>query len=159
MPMYTYKCENCDFVFEELMSYDKRDSGVKCSLCGGSSVRNAAEIFGVHTILNAQTDTIYTPKEIDKVVGSDSDKKWAGYDERWRKKYEERQQKRWKGATPAPVNIPRDPDGKFSPLMHLGDDKQKSLRKEYSTALQEHRAERKRKGLGQFDGPGAITQE
>jgi putative FmdB family regulatory protein len=155
--MYTYKCTGCGFVFEELVSYEKRDSTTSCSICHSNAVRNAAEIFGVHTTLNPKTDTIYSPKEIDKVVGTESAKKWAGYNEAWRPAYEARQQKRWKGAQPKVLDIPRDADGKFSPVMHLGDNKEKSLRKEYSTALQEHRAERVKKGIGQFDAPGSIS--
>jgi hypothetical protein len=58
--------------------------------------------------------------------------------------------------TPTPVNIPKDPDGKYTPIMHLGNSKDRELRREYSTALQEHRAERKKRGEDQFDAPGAI---
>jgi len=159
MPMYTYKCESCGFVFEDLVSFEKRDTDVTCSLCKGKAIRGAAEVFGMHTTLNPRTDTIYSPKEIDKVVGAESEKKWAGYDERWKKRYEERQKKRWNGAEPAPVNIPRDSDGKYSPVMHLGNNEVKSLRKEFSSALQEHRAERVKKGEAQFEAPGAIVQE
>jgi putative FmdB family regulatory protein len=155
MPIYTYKCEACNFIFEELVSYDKKDD-VNCNLCKGKAHRGAAETFGINTTLNPKTDTIYSPKEIDKVVGAESEKKWAGYDERWRQRYEARQQKRWKGMTPTPVNIPKDPDGKYTPIMHLGNSKDRELRREYSTALQEHRAERKKRGEDQFDAPGAI---
>jgi len=158
MPMYTYQCDQCGFVFEDLVSFDEKDTDITCSLCAGKAVRNAVETFGIHTTLNSRTDTIYSPKEIDKVVGAESERKWAGYDERWRKKYEAQQQARWKGKQPTPVNIPKDADGKYSPLMHLGDPKERDVRKGFSKVLQEHRADRKSKGLDQFDGPGAITE-
>lgn len=157
MPIYTYRCEKCGYIFEDLVSFEKKDEVKICELCKSNAVRNAAETFGVHTVLNARTDTIYSSKEIDKVVGKDAEKK-RGYNEQWHKIYAERQKKRWKGTEPAPVNIPRDADGKFTPLMHLGDNKQRALRKEYSEALQEHRKERESKGIKQFDAPGSIVQ-
>jgi putative FmdB family regulatory protein len=159
MPIYTYTCKKCGFVFEELVSYEKRDSGIPCTLCKEESERKAAEEFGIKTTLNPNTDTVYSAKEIDKVVGQKSEEKWEGYDARWKQRYKDRQEKRWKGAAPAPVNIPKDQDGKYTPLMHLGDSKQRSLRNEFSEALQTHREERKKKGLTQFDGPGAISEE
>jgi hypothetical protein len=146
-------------VFEELVSYDKRDSGVSCSLCKGESTRSPAEEFGIKTSIDPKTETVYTPKEIDKVVGEKSEKKWESYDTRWSQRYKERQQKRWNGATPSEVNIPKDSDGKYSPLMHLGDSEQRRARSEFSEALQNHREERSKKGLSQFDGPGAITED
>jgi len=158
MPIYTYRCEQCGYIFEELTAYDGRDTDKSCGLCKGKAIRAAAETFGINTTLDARTDTIYSPKEIDKVVGVESEKKWTGYDERWKKRYSERQKKRWGGAEPAPVNIPKDADGKYTPLMHLGDSKDRGLRKKYSTALQEHRAEREKKGEAQCDAPGAILQ-
>jgi putative FmdB family regulatory protein len=157
MPIYTYKCSSCGYVFEELVSYEKRDEGVGCSLCKGAAVRSAAETFGISTTLNPQTDTIYSNKEIDQVVGRESEKKWAGYNEQWNRVYKERQQKRWKGAEPKMLDLPKDPDGKISPIMHLGDNKQKGIRKEFSTALQEHRAERQSRGEAQCDAPGNIA--
>jgi putative FmdB family regulatory protein len=159
MPIYTYTCESCGYVFEDLVSFDSKDADRACSLCSASAKRNAAEVFGIKTSLNPQTDTIYSPKEIDKVVGEKADKKWAGYDERWSQRYKDRQTARWNGKTPTEVSIPKDPDGKYTPLMHIGDTKDRTLRKEYSTALQEHRAERSKKGIGQFDAPGAIIQD
>jgi len=158
MPLYVYRCTACNHEFDELVSYEKRDKFQTCKLCGKESERKVAAPFGIKTTLNARTDTIYSPKEIDKVVGADADKKWEGYNEKWRAKYEARQKARWGDRKPEPVNIPKDSDGKFSPIMNLGDKKERKLRKEFSGALQEHRAERQKKGVKQFDGPGAITE-
>ncbi len=154
MPLYTYKCTACGHEFDELVKYDDRDTKQACKLCGEKSERNVASRFAVSTKLDPKKDTIYTPKEIDKVVGADAEKKWTGYDERWRKKYSDRQKARWRGKEPEIINLPKDADGKTSPIMHLGGKQERSVRKEFSESLKEHRAERKKKGLGQFDGPG-----
>lgn len=156
MPLYEFRCKSCGHEFEEILSYNNRDGDVECKLCGGESERKKASSFGIHTTLDPKKDTIVTDKEIDKVVGDAAEKKWSGYDERWKNRYGQRQKKRWKGKNPESVNIPKDSDGKYSPVMHLGNKKQKALRKEYTEALQEHRAERKKKGLEQFDSKGAI---
>lgn len=158
MPLYEYKCKDCGHEFEELVTYVNRDAGQSCKVCGGASERKVASVFGVHTTLNPKSDTIVTNKEIDKVVGKVSEDRWAGYDERWKNRYQDRQKKRWNGKTPEALNIPKDNDGKYSPIMHLGDNKQRALRKEYSEALQVHREERKKKGIQQFDSPGSITE-
>lgn len=159
MPLYEFKCDGCGHEFEDLVSYADRDSERKCKQCGSSSKRKVASTFGVHSALSPSKDTIVTNKEIDKVVGKASEQRWSGYDERWKARYQAKQQKRWKGKTPENVNIPKDSDGKYSPIMHLGDNKQRGLRKEYSEALQEHRAERIKKGLSQFDSSGAISEK
>lgn len=159
MPMFEYKCSSCGHEFEELIQSKDKNKEQFCKLCGKGSKRKEIYLVSSSTTIDPRRDTVYSPKEIDKVIGADTDKKWKGYDERWKKRYEDRQQKRWKGQQPAPVNLPRDADGKFTPIMHLGDKKEREVRKEFSTALQEHRAERKSKGLGQFDGPGAIAEK
>ena len=158
MPLYVYKCAACGLEFEELVSKDKRDESQVCKDCGKDSKREEVTSFAINTTLDPKKDTIYSPKEIDKVVGAKAEETWQGYDERWKKRYKDRQEKRWNGKKPGPVNIPKDPDGKYSPLMHLGGEKEKETRKEFSEALQEHRAEREKKGLSQFDGPGAIEE-
>lgn len=157
MPLYEFRCRSCGHEFEEILSYNNRDNGVKCKLCGNESERKIVSSFGIHNSLDPKRDTIVSNKEIDKVVGAAAEKKWEGYDGRWKNRYEQRQQKRWKGKKPEIVNIPKDSDGKYTPVMHLGNKKQRALRKEYSEALQEHRAERKRKGIEQFDSKGAIV--
>jgi putative FmdB family regulatory protein len=158
MPLYEFRCLSCSHEFEELTSYDDRDNKVKCKLCGGNAVRKPASTFGVHSSLTPGKDTIVTNKEIDKVVGKAAEQRWAGYDEKWKSRYAARQQRRWKGKTPETLNIPKDLDGKYSPVMHLGDNKERALRREFSDALKEHRAEREKKGLPQFDSSGSIAE-
>ena len=159
MPLYTYRCQNCNLEYDELVKMDERDGKRSCKRCGGPAARKVGVRFGVHSALNPKKDTISTPSEIDRVVGAASEKKWAGYNEKWRKRYEERQAKRWAGRTPEVISLPKDPDGKYTPVAHLGDAKERATRQEFSTALKEHRAEREKKGLGQFDRPGAISTE
>lgn len=158
MPLYEFKCIACGHEFEELTKYEDRDDNKPCRICGGNSARKQASTFGIHSDLDPKRDTIVTNKEIDKVVGKASEQSWSGYDERWKKRYEEKQQKRWNGKTPEPLNIPKDPDGKYSPVMHLGDNKERAVRKEFSEALKEHRAERESKGISQFDTQGSIVE-
>lgn len=156
MPLYEYRCDNCNFEFEEIFPYEKRDD-VICKKCGSKADRKISP-FGINVSIVPGRDTVYSPKEIDKVVGKDAEKRWQSYDERWKDKYKKRQEERWKGKKPELVNIPKDSDGKYSPIMHLGDEKEKRIRKEYSEALQEHRRKRIEKGIPQFDGPGAIIE-
>jgi putative FmdB family regulatory protein len=157
MPLYRYLCNDCKLEFEEIKKYEDRDTKLECPGCTCSDTsRVLAVSFGIGTTLDPKRDTIYSPKEIDKVVGTESDKKWEGYDQRWKKRYEETRKKRWEksGATPVDLNIPKDKDGKYSPIMHLGDKNEREFRKDYSDSLKEHRVEREKKGLGQFDGMG-----
>jgi len=156
MPLYTYKCTACRHEFEELVKYDNRDAFQACKLCGKESTRKEVTLFGVSTKLDPKKDTIYSPKEIDKVVGAESERKWMGYDERWRKKYSDRQSARWQGQETKTVMV--SGDAGTSPIMQLGDNREKGVRREFSNALKEHRAERKKKGLSQFTGPGAIVE-
>ena len=129
MPLYEFKCVECGHEFEDLTKYEDRDNDRVCKLCGASSLRKAASVFGVHSDLNPKRDTIVSPKEIDKVVGKLASEKWEGYDKRWSDRYKARQEKRWKGKTPEPINIPKEADGKYSPLLHLGDKKRKKFKK------------------------------
>ena len=155
MPLYRYICNDCNLEFEEIKKYEDRDKELLCPECKSvSTSRVIAVTFGIGTKLDPKRDTIFTPKEIDKVVGAESEKKWEGYDKRWKKRYEERQKKRWEkmGAQPGEIDIPKDKDGKYSPVMHLGDNSDRELRKDYSEALKEHRVEREKKGIGQFEG-------
>lgn len=151
MPLYTYKCKSCGHEFDEIIKYEKRDDPVPCKMCEKDSERMVAVPFGIKSEIDPKKDTVYTNKEIDKVVGKKSEEKWQGYDERWKKRYEERRKRRWGDRTPQDLNIPKE-----NPVMHLGDNKEKTVRKEFVDALQEHRKNREAKGIKQFDGPGSI---
>ena len=155
MPLYTYKCTACGHEFDELVKFDDRDANQACKLCQKESERKVGTTFGIATKIDHKRDVIYSPKEIDKVVGEASEKKWEGYDQRWSKKYADRQAKRWEGKETKNVIVKSDSG---SPVMQLGNAKEKSVRKEFSSALKEHRAKRVEKGLGQFTGSGAIVE-
>lgn len=145
MPLYDYKCSECSLEFDDLVSYDKRDDKA-CPNCGKKADRVEVNNFGFSTTLDAKKDTIFTNKEIDKIIGQDADKK--------RGIYEERRKKRWGDRKPEVLNIPKESDGKYSPVMHLGGEKEKLLRKEYSEALKEHRKNRLKEGVPQHEGSG-----
>jgi putative FmdB family regulatory protein len=169
MPIYKYACGSCSLKFEEIVKFEDSKE-IKCPSCGGSSDRLFPDSFSVKTTLDPKRDTIVSPKEIDKVVGADADKKREiiekrknegtkqklGFDEKYHDTYRARQEKRRQGREPQEIEIPKDADGKYTPLKHLGDEKEKRLRNEFSEALTEHRAKREEKGLSQFDGKGAI---
>lgn len=157
MPLYEYKCGNCGLEFEEIVSFEKRDT-IKCKKCGCNTIMKMS-VFGISTTIDIKRDTVYTPKEIDKVVGREADKKWESYDSRWSERYKKRQEKRWRGKTPEIVNIPKDSDGKYTPIMYLGTEREKKIRKEYTEALKEHRKNRIEKGLSQIEGQGALVIE
>jgi len=158
MPLYVYDCQNCGHRFEEIISIEDRNAEPPCPLCKSVSKRHLEETFGISASIDPKRDTVYSPKEIDKVVGKAADKKWAAYDERWSKRYEDRRKKRWGDQEPKVMNLPRELDGTIRPAMHVGNEKQKGLRKEFSEALKAHKAERVKKGIPQFDGPGAIQE-
>lgn len=159
MPLYLYFCENCDLKFEKLNKLENRELPSSCPVCGKLSNRTySGSTFGISSKLDPKKDTIYSPKEIDKVIGESAAKKWEGYNGRWKGVYDKRRSKRWAGKEPQIIDIPKEGDGSYRPLLHLGDKKQRKLRKEYSEAFQEHKKELKKKGLSQFDGPGAIAE-
>lgn len=160
MPLYVYKCAACGHEFEEIVAYSKRDDSRACPQCKEEeSARQVVQPFGVKTTLDPKRDTIYSPKEIDKVVGAKAEEKWAGYNEKWKGMYERRQGARWKGKQVKSLDLPKDTDGAARPIMELGKKESKELRKEFTDALKEHRAERESKGLDQFDAPGAIIED
>jgi putative FmdB family regulatory protein len=154
MPLYEYKCTVCEHEFEDIVSYRDRDEGHICTLCGSKSIRKKVFLFGIHTRLDPKKDTIYSGKEIDKVVGEATEEKWKGYDKRWQERYKKRQEKRWNGKKPEAVNIPKDNDGKYSPIMHLGNKKERTIRKRYTEAIQEHKE--KGKDLSGFEFKSTI---
>lgn len=145
MPLYEYLCSNCDLEFEDLSLFEKKDEK-NCPSCGEKAIRRPASQFGVNTSIDHKKDTIVSNKEIDKVIGQDAERK--------RKIYEENRKKRWGNKVPELLNIPKDADGKYSPIQHLGDSTEREFRKGYSEMLKEHRKDRNSKGKGQFDGTG-----
>ncbi len=157
MPIYVFKCSKCGHEFEEILGIDKMNAVLKCKLCKEDSNRKIPAPFGISSTIDPKRDTVYSSKEIDHVVGKASEEKWTGYNEKWKKRYEDRQAKRWGDKKPEVISLPKDPDGKYTPIAHLGSKKEVGIRKDFSVALKEHRKERESKGLGQFEGSGAIS--
>ena len=170
MPIYKYVCSECSLNFEEIVKFERSDN-MECPVCGAASERQFPDSVSVKTSLDPKRDTIVSPKEIDKVVGADADKKREiiekrknknastpqfGFDEKYHASYKARQDKRRQGMNPIEMEIPQDADGKYTPIKHLGDDREKKLRNEFSEALIEHRAEREEKGEEQFDRKGSF---
>lgn len=148
MPIYTYKCTACGHEFDEIVKYDDRDVEYPCKLCKKVSKRKVAVRFGLAVELNPQKDTVYSPQEIDRVVGKDAEVRWQNL--------EERRKQRWKDAQDKKLIAERAKDGTVRPVEVLGSPNDQKFRKEYSEALKVHREEREKKGLGQFEGPGTI---
>jgi putative FmdB family regulatory protein len=149
--MYEYKCGHCGFEFEDITSFEKKDDTRKCPDCSSIDVaRKQVSSFAFKTTVDPKKgDTIATNKEIDKVIGEASSKRWE--------QLEKRRNERWKKGKQLELSVPRDKDGQYKPMSLVGTEKQRKFRKEFSEALSEHRKERSKKGLKQFDGPGSIT--
>jgi len=152
MPLYVYKCEGCGHEFEDLISYAKRDDVKPCPKCKTGSKRKEVTEFGF-SVKADKGATIISPKEIDKAVGADADRRWNYIEARKNKRHDG-----WRrgGLKEMEISSAKDKDGTFKPVGVLGDSKIRGLRKVYSDALAEHRAARQKRGEGQFEGPGAI---
>lgn len=154
MPLYVYKCEVCSHEFEGLVPYPKRDDPTQCPKCGKGSKRVEATTFGI-AVKGGPSGTLTSPKEIDRAVGADAERRW-NYIETRRNKRQDGLRKG--GLKDVEVPMQKGKDGTFRPVESLGDSKIRGLRREYSDALTAHRAERNKKGEGQFDGPGSIEE-
>jgi putative FmdB family regulatory protein len=141
MALYEYRCK-CGYEFEELI-FDKNidSSKVQCKSCGSLADRIMSSFSPVVTGGSSV-------EPVDMSIGREADKLWQSYTDR--------QSKRRNGAELKILDLPKTKEGKYMPVMALGDSGEKSKRKEYVGALQEHRKERSKRGLGQFDGPGSF---
>lgn len=141
MPLFEYKCTDCGYKFEELRSNKEDTSQMQCRKCGGSAHK-------IMSTFSSVTSGGSTNETVDMKIGREANKRWqAIYD---------RQSKRRKSENLKTFSLPRNKDGKFMPVMGLGDKQEKSRRNEYVGALQEHRRKREAKGQPQFDGPGSF---
>jgi putative FmdB family regulatory protein len=141
MALYEYRCK-CGYEFEELIFDRNKDSSkMKCRICGSLAEKKMSSFSPVVTGGSAV-------ETIDMSIGREANNRWQSYTDR--------QSKRRKGAELKTFDLPKTNEGKYMPVMALGDSGEKSKRKEYVGALQEHRKERAKRGLGQFDGPGSF---
>lgn len=131
MPVYVFKCESCDREFEEICSIKEDIKFKQCPGCGLDAPKKIANVFGISTSLDPRRDTIVSRKEIDKVVGEASSKRWEGYNAKWNEYYKNRQNKRREGQNIKEVVIKPESSGSVAPFEHLGSKQEQEFRKEY----------------------------
>jgi putative FmdB family regulatory protein len=140
MPLYEFQCESCGLKFEELIG--KTDvSTVACKSCGKDAERQVSRFSS--TIAGGSVN-----ETVDMSVGREANARWQAISDR--------QSKRIGDKKLEPVSIPKSQDGKYMPVMALGDKIERKQKTEYVSALQDHRKKRVEKGQGQFDGPGSF---
>jgi len=136
MPLYEYECESCGFEFEEL---SKKDSNsIECKKCGKTAKRKMSRFSSV--VVGSSNESV------DVKIGRAANKRWE--------MHHERQGERRKGKELKSLEVPKV--GKeYAPVLGLGTKEQRTQRKEYSAALQEHRKKREKRGQKQFSETGS----
>lgn len=146
MPLYVFKCESCSREFEELCKAIEGSEAKVCPDCGHQAHRKVAAPFGISTRLDARRDTIYSSKEIDKVVGEASTRQWEGYDKRWQDHYKKRRDARRAGKDIREVVVQPGSDGKVVPFENLGTKNEQAFRKEYTKEYRKQVTEKGKSG-------------
>ena len=141
MALYEYRCEECSLLFEELKSSKEESQICKCVSCGGRANR----LMSAFAPVVAGGSSV---EPVDMTVGRKANERWQ--------QYHDRQSKRRGGQELKTFDLPKSKDGKYMPVMALGDKKTVDGRKDYVGALQEHRQERSKKGVNQFKESGAF---
>jgi putative FmdB family regulatory protein len=141
MPLYEFQCEKCGLKFEELKNQNEKSDVIPCISCGADSDRLMSS-FAPVVAGGSPNETA------DMSIGRVANQKWQNY--------HDRQTKRRGNKALKSFDLPKAKDGKFMPVMALGDKKTVEGRKEYVGALQSHREERSKKGVKQFKESGAF---
>lgn len=141
MPIFEYVCNSCGCEFEELISSKSALEIMPCKKCGSDSLKKVSRFSSV--VAGGTSN-----ETVDMTIGREAEKRWQ--------MHHERQNKRQEGKTLQKVDLPKDSDGKYMPVMGLGDTAEKNKRQEYSSALKDHRTERVKKGQPQFTESGAF---
>ena len=123
MPLYEFKCLSCKREFEDLSTADDKDNPRPCPSCGKQEIVRKVSSFSTSSTIIPGRDTVYSTKEIDKVVGAASAKNWEG----WNKYYENKKKKRREGKDIKEVVV-----DKGAPFEHLGSPKEQEFRKNYT---------------------------
>lgn len=123
MPLYTYSCQ-CGARFERISRASQRDDQ-KCPECGVKATRSEIEDFAIKSTINPKDKVIQTGKEIDLVVGRDSDQRWASHEERTRE--------RRKGMDVVVPNL-SEAGQSFNPEAAIGDANRKAAADVYAQA-------------------------
>jgi putative FmdB family regulatory protein len=139
--IYEYQCGTCGLKFEELMNTREGSEVIPCRSCGSNSSR----IFSSFASAIAGGSG---NESVDMRIGREANKRWQGYHDRQSKRRGNNELKNF--------DLPKTKDGKFMPVMGLGNKKEVADRHDYVGALQEHRKERAAKGLSQFAEKGAF---
>lgn len=150
MPLYEFKCEDCNALFERLIPVDT--SSYNCPICEQSCGRIVSQIAPpiIKNSTPYKDNLTLSAKEIDKRVGEtienkikpifeDREKQKAKY----REDIKEGRLKRMPSADPNSMEYTPADDQVVA-------DRRKML-KEYDTALTEHRKKREAEGLSQFE--------
>jgi putative FmdB family regulatory protein len=141
MPLYEYLCGTCGLKFEELKSSKEEASTTPCRKCSGMASRQMSS-FAAVVAGGSPVETA------DMTVGREANKRWQQYHDRQSKRRGDKELKSFE--------LPKAKDGKYMPVMALGEKKTVDGRKEYVSALQEHRKDRAKRGIAQFSGAGSF---
>lgn len=141
MPLYEYQCRSCNFRFEELLNHKDEDRNVICPQCHESTDRLMSSFSSI-IAGGSSTETV------DMTIGREANKRWQSYHDRQSKRRGNKELKTF--------NLPKAKDGKYMPVMALGNKTDVEKRKEYVGALQEHRKNRMEKGIAQFKESGEF---
>jgi putative FmdB family regulatory protein len=76
MPTYTFKCPSCSLRFEKSLKVNE-DHGIPCPSCGVAVNKLPPSSVGMK-----MAEPTKIPKDIDKAVGKDAEKKWMDYEEK-----------------------------------------------------------------------------
>ena len=136
MPLYEYTCSSCGYQFEELVKKSDKSDVQKCTKCGKDAKVNMSSFSSVVSGSNKVP--------IDTLIGKEANRRWQIHHDR---KSIRRENKDFRD-----VGIVKDP----APVMIMGNKDEKVKRKEYSTALSEHRQDRRKKGQEQFTESGSF---
>jgi len=140
MPLYEYRCGSCKYEFEDLRS-STEDAVIPCKKCGKPADRQMSSFAPVMAGGS-------TTESADMMIGREASKRWQ--------MMADKQAKRRGDKPLQSVELPKNKAGQFMPVMGLGDQKERTTRKEFSSALQDHRKKRNERGQPQFQGTGAF---
>lgn len=142
MPLYEYKCGSCGLRFEELTGRTGSETA-PCKSCGQVAERQMSRFSS--SVANGSTK-----ESVDMTIGRDANDRWQQIHDRRDKRISSR------GEELKEIKVPQTSDGKYMPVMALGDRPVREKKKEYVSALQDHRKKRTAKGQSQFGGPGLF---
>ena len=103
MPVYNFKCPECDLKFERVYKMDQEHNTL-CPRCKTGTIKAPPRNVGGQV-----KEGTHIPKEIDLKVGADAEKRWGEYDDRNQEKEKVRKESNSK-------RLSKTPDGGYAPL-------------------------------------------